>query len=161
TVFLLVNTDRDSERSERVGVLYQLPDDKVLVSDRVDEVHVTVKGPSRRFRRFDGVPPITLDLRKAPNGEFPITAQMIKLPPGLQVTSISPHTVRVALDKRVEKVVKVAPTIAGRPRHGYVIDDVKVDPDTIKIRGAESVLASMTAMKTGEINVEDQTATFP
>jgi YbbR domain-containing protein len=160
TVFLLVNSDRDSERFERVGVLYQLPDDKVLVSERVDEIHVTVKGPSRRFRKFDGVPPITLDLRKAPNGEVPITAEMMHLPPGLQVTSISPHTVRVALDKRVEKAVKVAATVAGRPRHGYVIDDVKVEPDTIKIRGAESVLAGMTAMKTGEVNVEDQTTSF-
>jgi hypothetical protein len=161
TVFLLVNTDRDRETSERVGVLYQLPDDKVLVSDRLDEVHVTVKGPSRRFRRFDGIPPITLDLRKAPSGEVPITPDMIHLPPGLQVSSISPRMVRVAFDKRVEKVVKITPTVTGRPRHGYVVDDVKVEPDTIKVQGAESVLAALTAMKTDEISVEDQTASFP
>jgi YbbR domain-containing protein len=160
TVFLLVNTDRDREASKQVGVLYSLPDDKVLVSDRLDEVHVTVKGPSRRFRRLDSIPPITLDLRKAPNGEVPITADMFHLPPGLQITSISPSMVRVAFDKRVEKEVKISPNVTGRPQHGYVVDDIKVTPATIKIRGAASVLAAILAMKTDELNVENATASL-
>ena len=45
TVFLLVNTDRDREISARVGVLYTLPDDKVLVSEPLAEVRITIKGP--------------------------------------------------------------------------------------------------------------------
>ena len=36
TVFLLVNTDKDREITAHVGVSYMLPEDKVLVSDRID-----------------------------------------------------------------------------------------------------------------------------
>src|SRR4051794_16049068 len=42
TVFLLVNTDKAGELTARVGVSYTLPDDKVLMSDRIEEVRVTV-----------------------------------------------------------------------------------------------------------------------
>jgi hypothetical protein len=67
TVFLLVNTDKDREIAARVGVSYTLPEDKVLVSDRIDEVRVTIKGAWRRLRKFDEreVDRINLDLRRA------------------------------------------------------------------------------------------------
>ncbi len=101
----------------RVGVSYTLPDDKVLVSERLDEVRVTIKGPWQRLRKFDEreVDRINLDLRHAPTGDLAITPDMIHLPSGLQVTSISPHTVHVAFDRRVEKVVEVVPAVSGRP----------------------------------------------
>jgi hypothetical protein len=85
TVFLLVNTDRDREITARVGVSYTLPDDKVLVSERLDEVRVTIKGPWQRLRRFDerSVDRINLDLRRAQSGEITVTPDMISLPSGL------------------------------------------------------------------------------
>src|SRR4051812_20978957 len=53
TVFLLVGSDEDREIAAHVGVSYVLPDGKVLVSKRVDEVRVTIKGPWRKIKRFD------------------------------------------------------------------------------------------------------------
>ena len=50
---------------------------------------------------------------------------MIHLPSGLTITSISPRTVRVAFDRRVEKLVEVSPQLAGRPQHGYVVAEVE------------------------------------
>jgi len=162
TVFLLVNTDRDREISARVGVSYTLPDDKVLVSDRLDEVRVTIKGPWRRLRRFDEreLPRINLDLRRAPTGEMSITPDMIHLPSGLTVTSISPRTVRVAFDRRVDKIVEVSPQLAGRPQHGYVVAEAKPQPATIKVRGAEGTLAALSTVQTHEISVEGRAESF-
>src|SRR5689334_17706877 len=81
TVFLLVNTDRDREITARVGVAYTLPDDRVLVSERLDEVRVTIKGRWQRLRKFDerSLDRITLDLRRQPSGDVPITADMLEL----------------------------------------------------------------------------------
>jgi len=162
TVFLLVNTDRDREISARVGVSYTMPDDKVLVSERLDEVKITVKGPWRRLRRFDEreVPRINLDLRHAPTGEVAITPDMIHLPSGLTVTSISPRTVRVAFDRRVERIVEVSPQLAGRPQHGYVVAEAKPQPATIKVRGPEGTLSVLSSVKTHEIPVEGRADTF-
>jgi YbbR domain-containing protein len=162
TVFLLVNTDRDREISARVGVSYTLPDDKVLVSERLDEVRITVKGPWRRLRQFDEreLPRINLDLRRAPTGEIAITPDMIHLPSGLAVTSISPRTVRVAFDRRVERIIEVSPQLAGRPQHGYMVAEVKPQPATVKVRGAEGTLSVLSSVKTHEISVEGRAESF-
>jgi len=162
TVFLLVNTDKDREISARVGVSYTLPEDKVLVSDRIDEVRVTVKGAWRRLRKFDEreVERINLDLRRASSGELAISNDMIHLPPGVAVTSINPRSVHVAFDKRVDKVVEVTPAITGRPQHGYIVAEVKPVPATIKLRGGESMLAALTAIRTREISLEGRSDSF-
>ncbi|HEU4733110.1 MAG TPA: CdaR family protein [Kofleriaceae bacterium] len=162
TVFLLVNTDKDREITVRVGVSYTLPENKVLVSDRVDDVGVTIKGSWRRLRRFDPreVDRINLDLRRAATGEIAITNDMIHLPSGLAITSISPHYVRVAFDKRVDKVVEVSAAVIGHPLHGYILEEVKSLPATIKLRGANGTLAALTAIRTNEVSVEGRSDSF-
>ena len=162
TVFLLVNTDKDREITARVGVSYTIPEDKVLVSERIDEVRVTVKGAWRRLRKFDEreVERINLDLRRASSGEIAIAPDMIHLPSGVTVTSISPRFVHVSFDKRVDKVVEITPSVAGRPQHGYVVAEVKSVPATIKLRGGQGMLAALTAVRTNEISLEGRTDSF-
>jgi hypothetical protein len=90
TVFLLVNDDKDREITVREGVLYVLPQDKGLVSERLNEVSVTLRGPWRRLRDFDerSLSRISLDLRTATTGEIAFTPEMVQTPPGLRVVSI-------------------------------------------------------------------------
>ena len=162
TVFLLVNTDRDREIAARVGVSYTMPDDKVLVSERLDEVRITIKGPWQRLRRFDEreLDRINIDLRRAQSGEVTISPDMITLPSGLAVTSISPRTIRVQFDRRVDKIVEIVPQLAGRPMHGYVVSEVKAIPATIKVKGAETSLIALTSVRTAEVSVEGRAEAF-
>jgi YbbR domain-containing protein len=163
TVFLLVNTDKDREITVRVGVRYEMPADKVLTSEQLDEVKVTLKGPWRRLRQFDEreLDRIELDLKNSPTGDVAITHDMISnLPPGLEVLSINPRSVRVAFDRRVEKAVEVSTAVAGRPRHGYVVAEIKATPPTIKVRGGEKLLAALTALKTAEVSLDGRTDSF-
>lgn len=162
TVFLVVNTDKDREITAHVGVAYKLPEDRVLISERLDEVRVTIKGPWRRLRKFDEreVERINLDLQRQTNGEVPITSDMIHLPSGLTVTSITPRYVHLAFDKRIDKLVEVTPTIAGRPQHGYVMAEAKPTPATVKLRGGQSMLAAVTSVHTREVSLEGRTDSF-
>lgn len=162
TVFLLVNTDRDREITARVGVAYTLPEDRVLVSERLDEVRITIKGPWQRLRRFDEreLERINLDLRRAPSGDMPLTTDMIDLPSGLTITSISPRSVRVLFDRRVEKVVEVTPQLAGRPMHGYYVSEISPSPSTLRVRGAAGTLAALSAVRTREVSVEGRAESF-
>ena len=162
TVFLLVSTDKDREMSVQVGVTYTLPEDKVLVSERIDDVRVTIKGPWRRLRKVDPheIPPIHLDLRRTTAPEVAITNDMIHLASGVAITAINPRNVRVAFDQRLEKVVEVSPTVTGRPQHGYVQDEVKPQPTTIKLRGAATALAALTSVRTQEISLEGKAESF-
>ncbi len=156
TLFLLVNTDHDREITARVGVSYTLPDGKVLVSPRLDEVRINVRGPWRRVRRFDEreIDRVSLDLSKASSGEVAITADMIKLPPGLTLTGWSPRTVPVAFEERVEKTVEISPMVVGRPLHGYVVSEITVSPRTVRVRGAAGDLASLLVLRTAELRVD-------
>lgn len=162
TVFLLVNTDKDREITARVGVSYAMPGDKVLVSDRVDEVRVTVKGPWQRLRKFDDreVERINVDLRHAPAGDVVLTPDMIHLPSGLNVTSISPRTLHVAFDRRVSKVVEVSPQVSGRPEHGFVVTEAKPVPATMRVRGAESTLRALSTVHTREVSFDGRAEAF-
>ena len=45
TLFVLVRSDKDATSAAYVKVIYALPKDRVLVSDPVTEVRVTVRGP--------------------------------------------------------------------------------------------------------------------
>jgi YbbR domain-containing protein len=162
TVFLLVNDDKAREITVRVPVAYSLPDDRVLVSERVEEVKVTIKGPWRRLRKFDEkeLGRISIDLRNATNGEIAITPDMITAPAGVTIAGISPRSMRVAFDKRTEKLVEVQPTVSGRPQHGYIALEIKPAPPTVKVRGADKLIAALTSVRTREISLEGRTETF-
>lgn len=162
TVFLLVNTDKEREIRVRAFLEYKYPQDKVLTSDRLDEVTVTIKGPWRRLRNFDEreISRIVLDLSTAPTGEVPITNDLVSLPPGLKVVSITPGAIRVAFDKRVEKTVEVTAVTEGRPQHGYSVKEQKVEPATVRVRGGERLLAALTSIRTHEVSVEGRTESF-
>jgi len=162
TVFLLVNTDKDREMVARVGVSYTLPDDKVLISERIEDVRVTVRGSWQRLRRFDqkAADRINIDLRHVANGDVAITPEMVHLPAGLKISQIEPRTIRVAFDRRVDKVVEVSAAVSGRPQHGYVVSDVKPTPATIRVRGAQTILATLPAIYTREVSVVGRHESF-
>jgi YbbR domain-containing protein len=160
TVFLLVNTDRDREKSGEVTVTYTLPDDRVLTSPRIELVQVTVKGSSRRLARFavKDAGPVNLDLRKVQGGEVAITADMLHVPAGLNVVMITPRAVPVTFDKRIEKIVEIAPVVGGHPQHGYKLGKVVAVPAMIKVRGGGSLLAALSTIRTQEVSAENKTA---
>jgi YbbR domain-containing protein len=162
TVFLLINTDREREITARVGVSYTLPEDRVLVSQRLTELRVTVRGPSRQLRRFDEreIDRIELDLRNVSDGEIAITPDMVRLPSGLTLTSISPRTLRVAFEKRVERPVEVTPIVAGRPKHGYTVHRMTSDPAMVTVAGAEGVIKALASVRTREIRIDGRDEPF-
>jgi len=162
TVFILVNTDREREIVARVGISYTLPEDKVLVSERVEEVRVTLKGPWRRIKRFDEreLDRIHVDLTRVQGGEVAITPDQIALPPGLRLTSITPSVMRVAFERREVKEVDVTPTLAGRPMHGFTVTETKLDPPRVVVRGPEGLVHALTSVRTQEIRIDGRSETF-
>lgn len=164
TVFLLVNTDTDQETAAKVGVGYTLPDDKdkVLISGRVDELRIMVKGPKRRLQHFDDtkIARVDVDLRRGESGDVLITSDMIHLPAGLTVTSITPRTLHLTFDKRIEKVVVIDAKTDGQPQHGFFLVSAKPNPATIQVRGAETALSTLAAVSTAMISIESRTESF-
>jgi YbbR domain-containing protein len=159
TIFILVHSDEDAVIGAYVKVSYTMPADRVLVSEPVDQVRITVKGPWRRIRRFEerSLEPIHLDLTSVRSGEFAFQDDMIKLPPGVELQSITPVTMRLTFEGRAEKSVPVTVATAGRPAHGYALEGVVATPSHVVIRGAETVVAATTTVRTRDVGVEGKT----
>jgi len=167
TVFLLVGaSDEEREIMVSVGIDYVLPPGKVLVSERVDEVRLTIKGPWRRIKRFDTreLRPVTLDVSKVSGGEVAISPDMLHIPDGLSVTSVIPRSVRVAFENRITKDdVEIAPgELTGRPAAGFVVDEkaIVIEPPTVNVRGPASAVLAMSQVRTQDLPVGDHNQTF-
>jgi len=159
TVLLLVGaSDEEREISVRVPVTYVLPQGKELVSERIDEVRVQIKGPWRRIKRFDEreLAEINLDVSKMRGGEVAITPNLVRVPDGLKVTDIAPRSVRVAFEDTIEKEVEVLPVITGRPAHGYAVvaGAVATNPAKVVVRGPRGVVSAMSQVRTQDIGVD-------
>ena len=159
TVLLLVGaSDEEREITVRVPVTYILPEGKELVSDRIDEVRVQIKGPWRRIKRFDEreLAEVNLDVSKMRGGEVAISPNLVRVPEGLKVTDIAPRSVRVAFEDTIEKEVEVLPVISGRPAHGYavVVGAMKTNPAKVVVRGPRGVVSAMSQVRTQDIGVD-------
>lgn len=159
TVLLLVgSTDEEREISVRVPVAYALPEGKVLVSERIEEVRVQIRGPWRNIKRFDAreVPEINLDVSAILGGEVTLQPSMVRVPAGLRVTDVSPRAVRVAFEDRIEKEVEVLPIITGRAALGYVVvgGATRTIPAAVVVRGPRSVVAAMSQVRTQAIDID-------
>jgi Arc/MetJ family transcription regulator len=101
-----------------------------------------------------------LDLLRTPSGEVSITADRISLPAGLEVTSITPRAVRVAFERLVDRTVEVRPVVTGTPARGHVVGAVRVVPATLRVRGGERKLASVSAIATHEVSAAGAETAF-
>src|SRR3954468_23795486 len=98
TLFVLVRNDKDATSGAYVKVIYTLPEDRVLVSDPVPEVKVSVRGPWTKLQHLDrSIEPIRIDLTKVHASAGPsdvrIDEDLVRMPLGVRVASITPSEV--------------------------------------------------------------------
>jgi YbbR domain-containing protein len=162
TVFILVHADDQAVAGGTVDVSYKLPKDRVLLSERIDQVRVTVKGSRRRIKRFhrEDVDPINIDLSNMTKGEVFFQPEMIGLPEGLELVSITPASMPVEFEDRAVKVVPVAVDTNGTPARGYKVDAVSVRPSEVRISGAASLVAETRSVRTAELDLAGHSKSF-
>lgn len=169
TVFILVHSDEDAVAGAYVNISYMMPENRVLVSDRLDQVRITVKGSWRRVKRFDenALDPIRIDLRKFRSGDLIFRSDMFRVPPGLTIESIDPTTMELQFEPRAEKRVPVVAKTSGEPARGYGVAELvaRVIPcdsecDTVLIEGAERAIAQTTQVETEDVSLVGRSGSF-
>ena len=97
-----------------------------------------------------------LDLRGARAGQrlFPLTADQIRAPFGVEVVQITPATLALVFENAATKQVPVVIAgIEGKPAPGYIVGKWTVDPETVEIVGPESSVKRATTALTEPISV--------
>ncbi len=156
TLFVLVRNDKDASSGAYVKIIYTLPEDRVLVSDPVPEVKVSVRGPWTKLQHLDRLlEPIRLDLTRVHSSEVHIDEDMVKLPNGVRVASIVPSEIHVEFEPRLVREVPVQPILEGQPAEGYRVAKVTADPAQVRVDGAKSAVSAIERVPTRPLRITD------
>ncbi len=156
TLFVLVHTEKNVDRSFQVSVSYPSFDDRVLVSKRVDNVRVTLQGPQRRLKRVEDsdFERIVIRLENTRNGSFRVRKDLFDVPEGLEIAAVEPDNIPVEYESRISKEVPVVVDSVGTPAAGYRVSNIEISPKTVTISGADSVVRSVDRVRTNELQVD-------
>ena len=100
---------------------------------------MTIKGPWRRLRKFDEreLDRISLDLRRAPTGDIPITPDMVHAAAAGSWSRRSARARCASRSTAVEKIVEVAAASRAARSTAIIVAEIKATPRRVKVRGGE------------------------
>jgi diadenylate cyclase len=133
-----------------------LPDTLLLRSTSVEEVELQLKTISSLIQLpKEGDLTAEIDLSKSRVGTNKILFRKedFKLPSGAVITRINPSSLRVVMEKKVRKLVRVKPRLTGTLPAGLHIRKVNAVPDEVMMEGPDSVMTRIESVRTEEIRL--------
>lgn len=140
-----------------------LPPAMSLTGDTIDAVNVRLRASDTILSSLTaGQIDISLDLSNITYGEqyIPITFDKIRVPFGAEVIKVTPTTIRLLVEKRVEKEIPIVPNFGGSPAPGYKLIRFSLSPARVAIIGAESEAEEVGEATTDLIPLEGRKAGF-
>lgn len=161
TLVTLDQIEPENERVLNVGVVYDTPDDHILLR-RPDQVQIAVRGPESVVRHLNPFQVSVLVQPVAQLGpqEVPLHPDQVQLPPELTVTSFDPGTLSLELDSAETRRISVEPRIIGEPAGGALIAGATSDPASVLVRGSQRLLASMNSVTTTPVDLDGHALDF-
>jgi YbbR domain-containing protein len=142
----------------------KLPEDCVLAGPVPTKVNVSLRGPESLIRRLDPLKlSFRVDVTDAPPGQRNVqlaAESLVGLPRGVEVVQIDPDRLRLTVDRRMRKVLPVAPSLVGAPPPGYSFYGAHVTPDTLEVEGPQTEVVALDRVRTDPIHLEGRTSSF-
>jgi YbbR domain-containing protein len=158
-LWMAVAGEETVERGLRVPLeLQQLPAGVELTGDVPATVDVRVRGGSSTLSQVSaGDVVAVLDLRSARPGRrvFPLTADQIRVPFGVEVAQIIPSAITMVFERSASRPVRVVPAVDGRPAPGFVVGPMTADPSIVEVEGPESAVTRATEAVTEPVSVSN------
>ncbi|NOR24016.1 MAG: hypothetical protein GQ542_06400 [Desulforhopalus sp.] len=136
--------------------IINLPRDLVISNQFKKEIEVSVSGPrslilemtSRAITR-------QVDLSSATPGTmvFENDNDHIPVPRGITVQRVQPSSIILSLDKLIQKQFPVSARTVGKVADGYLVKNLKMNPDVITITGPLTTLSQFDEIFTKAINL--------
>lgn len=136
------------------------PKDLVVSHGLVSRLEVRVRGPRGFIRSLDPSRlAYELDLSGLAPGENVVLFKADKLPlsGALEVVDITPSRAILEVEPVAEKVLPVEAVWKGELKRDWKLVDTTIEPATVKVRGPQSLFASMTKVHTAPIVLETET----
>ncbi len=162
TVFVLVHSDENDVYHPWVSVTYSQEDRRVMVSKRIDQVQISVRGTRRRIKRLQKqrLESIHIDASRLSNGDLLLEPSMFNLPEGVELISVNPPSIHLEFDERDEKLLTVEIDTVGLPARGFRMGSAMSRPSQVRVSGARKALASINSITTEQVNLTGRTQPF-
>lgn len=164
-LWLAIAVDEREARGQRAvtaSVTYNSPEDLVLL-DPIQQLQVLLSGPESQISTLDPRQvSVRVDLSEVNPGAHTLSLgpDDVSLPPNLRVESITPNQVRVEIDRRETKQLRVEPTFTGEPAAGAVLGQVTVVPAEVVVEGPASRLTGVDHLETVPIDLDGHALSF-
>ena len=135
---------------------HNLPQRFLLTKSSPDEVEVQLKTFSSLIPTpKEGEISADIDLSKIKEGSnnIPVRKEDFRLPPGIAVTRVKPLAIRVNIEKKARKWLRVQPDITGRLPGKLKLRKIKIEPSLVLVEGPENTLSQLDEIETEEINL--------
>lgn len=88
----------------------------------------------------------SVNLSNLKSGIYRLPIEVL-IPPTVTLQNVEPTTVEVEIKRLLEKSMPVVLSTTGRPKEGFVLDRVEVEPQSVTVRGPEDEVGSIKEVK--------------
>lgn len=165
-LYLYISQLGESETTigAEVGLILKPPPGMLITSEVAESVRLNISGPWGSIRGFNPreMPPLHVDLSEFGPGPatYYLHADMIEIPPGLRVMSITPSLINVHLEPAAEKKVRIAANLSGKPAQGFKIARYNLTPKELTIYGPRGLVEKIDFVMTEPVDVTDLFKSF-
>ncbi|HEX8917776.1 MAG TPA: CdaR family protein [Chloroflexota bacterium] len=115
----------------------------LVVTNNLEQIHVRVQADRNNVQVSLGSFHPFVDMQGAKRGLHVVPVH-VAADPGIQVLSVTPSTIQVALDQNMQQHVPIAPEILNKPPSGYTLGTISVSPNTVIISGPQTAVSQVT-----------------
>ena len=134
-----------------------VPDGFEIIQESAQQADVRLRGSPDILR---GLTPqnisVGVDVPNVEPGEVGVylTPSDVEVPFGVRVIRVTPTSLRLELDRTVEKTVEVVPRVVGSPAQGYELVNIDLTPNSIQLVGPSAVLNGLEQITTAPVSAE-------
>jgi diadenylate cyclase len=135
---------------------HNLPNEFVLVNSSPEEVEVQLKAVSGLIpspKQLDIAADVNLARARDGVNQLAIKNDDFQLPLGVKVAGIKPSIVKVTLEKKVRKTLRIKVKTSGRLPGNQSLRKIRVEPATVIAEGPEHTIAQLDSVETEEVDL--------
>lgn len=164
-LWFFLTYDKRELQSDRVitaSVTYEMAGERVVL-DPIEQVQVRLRGPSRVVRSLAPFQ-VNVVVEVPPETESPLQVTLsrrnVYAPEGLEVTSIEPRTLELAIDDTTTIQLPVEVLLTGEPAAGATVGTPVSNPPFVTVSGPESRLENLDRVATQPVSLDGHATTF-
>ncbi|MCK4563075.1 MAG: hypothetical protein KAU94_00215 [Verrucomicrobia bacterium] len=148
----------------KVSVDIDVPESWAVGEKSVQHVNILFKGSQEDLGYLNNeqlrvVIPIT-EPTAGEQLQIKLLEKYLKIPPGTTVVEFNPPEIFVTLDQKAEALLPVKAAIVGSLPEGLEVDQIVCTPASVRVSGAQQVLAKMKNIQTEPVDLKDRQNSF-